>query len=80
MEEKTREERLEEYKHLEQTYYELFNSRSGQIVLEDLKKECFFLQTTYNEKESLFYLKEGMRNALLMILAKIEKGKNPQHS
>jgi len=61
---------------LKLNYRRTFESDDGKVVLEDLKKRCYFMQTTHqpaDPNESAFL--EGQRFVILNILHFIETNK-----
>jgi len=57
----------EEILKLQKAYSDTFNSKEGQIVLEDLRKICFKDSLTINEQPNIMAFNEGHRAVLLHI-------------
>ncbi len=53
-------------------YQTVFNSEAGQRVLEDLKKVCFYYDTTLDVLPHVMAHKEGTRNAIINIETKLK--------
>ena len=59
-------------------YKALFESTEGQFVLEDLKVNFFFYDTTADERPRMADLKEGNRQVILAILHAISLDTSPE--
>ena len=53
-------------------YQTVFNSEAGQKVLEDLKKVCFYYDTTLDVLPHVMAYREGTRNAIINIETKLK--------
>lgn len=53
---------------LVQAYHNVFNTREGTIVLNDLMATCHFLSPTYRDDINDMVFCEGQRNVVLKIL------------
>ena len=52
---------------MRKSYLQVFNTDTGRVVLEDLKKKCFVYDTTYTGDASTSLVNEGMRRVLLHV-------------
>ena len=68
----TRDEQVRKLKDKAQHFMNVFNSDSGQIVLDDLKKFCRYNTSLFHESPLRLAMNEGQRNVLLYILKKLE--------
>lgn len=57
---------------LRKDYQSVFNSESGQRVLEDLKQTCFYYSPTLNEVAHIMSANEGQRLVILHIETKLK--------
>jgi hypothetical protein len=57
---------------LRKDYQSVFTSENGQRVLEDLKKTCFYYDTTLHEQPHIMSYQEGLRNVILHIETKLK--------
>ena len=64
---KLRENPQELARQLRKDYRGVFGTEEGQRVLEDLKKRCYFYNSTFSDDEGLWMMNEGQRNAVLYI-------------
>ncbi len=62
---------LKKIKALRQSYNMFFTSEDGKIVLEDLKKVCFFNTTTINDSSNAMAFNEGQRAVVLHIISRM---------
>ena len=58
----------EELQALHIAYKNCFNTVDGEIVLADLKKQCFFNESTYRGDVNEMLRNEGQRRVLLRII------------
>jgi len=65
-------EAIEKAEQLRKDYQSVFNSESGKNVLEDLKKVCFYYDTTINEMPHIMAFNEGQRGVILHIQTKLK--------
>jgi hypothetical protein len=65
-------EAIEKAEQLRKDYQTVFNSEAGQRVLEDLRKTCFYYDTTLNELPHVMAHSEGLRNVVLHIETKLK--------
>jgi len=56
---------------LRKDYKTTFESESGQRVLNDLKKTCFYNTSTINESSNVMAFNEGQRAVVLHITTKL---------
>jgi hypothetical protein len=63
---------LQQIKALKASYNKTFNSEEGEKVLADLKRTCFYDQTTINTDPHITAFCEGQRAVVLHILTKMK--------
>jgi len=62
----------EKAEQLRKDYQNVFNSESGKRVLENLKKICFYYDTTINGTPHIMSFNEGQRAVILHIETKLK--------
>ena len=65
-------EQIEVAEQVRKDYQTVFNSEAGQRVLEDLKKVCFYYDTTLDVLPHVMAYREGTRNAIINIETKLK--------
>ena len=68
---------LKEIEAKKKKYVECFSTASGQEVLEDLKKMCYYKYTTFSKDPQELAYREGIRSVLLQILFMMDTSKKP---